>query len=242
MMKNFQRVVVPYVNDAFKHFYEKGYLNLYSQLFGASQFPVFAIVSMIWSSYILHKSYLNRKKSIGIHLSKLLIAFLMVFLPRELAAIVMKQDSNIVNKLIQIPIFLVIYVLINYTPRNIFAKIVSWFAFILGAIQGINYIRFFGLLWRKFPKVNAFVKFNIASNLALLDLEIEIFSRIFLKGEETEHSNIMIIVLSILSFGIFYICNSILGMSMYYPILMSTLLVSALHMAPAFLKHSKEEK
>ena len=231
-----------FLERAFYHFNKKGYLNLYSLIFRFSQFPLFSVVQMIWSSYIIQQSYSKKKKTIVTHICKLLLAFTMIFGPREVAALTIKFDSPLMNNLIQFPIFLVIYALINYSPKDIFPKIISYFTIPLGTIEGINYIRFFGLLWRKITKLNPFIKINICSTLALSDMIIEIISRLFLDGEETKHSNILIVFLSVVCFILFFIANSILKLPMHYPFLICTLLLSAIHITPSFIKNEKKEK
>lgn len=217
------------------YLFNKGYLNIYVLLFSSPQYPLFFLVQVIWSIYVIFKNTENQKKDKKWLIKNFISTFLMVFLPREIAAVFMHRKHPILANYKQFPIFAVIFFIINYSPKDIIPKILSYFEYFIGLLQGINHVRFFNLLMRNSSNYSAMYRLTISFLLTTFDIVIEMLTMINKKDHKSSrHSNFIILYVTFMAFGFFYFTTNVLNYEIYWPYLIVTLIIGSLHGAAGF--------
>ena len=223
------------ITRVWNYFIDKGYLHSYSLIFSLPQFPLFFLTQVIWSIYVVFQS----KKKPATTKSKIIgfiQSFLMIFLPKEVAALYLHRKSALFSNLKQFPIFVAIFIIINYSPDNLIPQFLNYFQYIFGFLQGLNHVRFFNLIFRNTDTNNVFFKFLVSTTFANFDILIEIAFRMVLKTTKTNNSNLLVLVVSIIYYAIFTILTSYLDYSIYIPYIFLSILIGSLYGAPMFMK------
>ena len=183
----------------------------------SNQFPFFFVIQAIWCCYVMKKSYNQSKKtdqSAQKNFAKLnfcfLVALVMTFSSRELVAVITKRNASpIRSKPLQIPIFVLIFALMNFIPFDIIFKIVDVMYYFLGLLQGFNQMRLFLRVIEYSKKGNLyqtnFQSYFIATGAIIFEYVIECSMRRIIRTSPTKVSNGRAIIRTVL-ICLIYVC------------------------------------
>ena len=219
---------------SYNYFMEKGYLHLYSLIFSSQQFPLFFTAEVIWSIYVVYQNHSKKEKNTKNILLGLVQAFLMVFLPRELAAIFLHRKSTILSNLKQLPIFAGVFVAFYFSPRDLIPKIMKYFEYFFGFLLGLNHVRFFNLIFRNSAKYDPLIRLIAAYLFSTSDIWIEIIFRTIFKFKRTQTSNYLILVIYLIAYTTFFVLTQYYSYSIYIPYICVSIVIGSLHGAPCF--------
>lgn len=188
-------------------FLDGGYKDVYRLIFGAPQFPIFSTVQAAFSCFVVHRSFIEKKRSFTLELRKLIISFLMTFASRELFAYVFKKQSPLQHYPMTLAIFFAVYVLMNFFPGDLVYKLCSGLYYFVGLANGFNQVRYFTLALRqvkKFPEFAGPRGLPVAIMFAAFDQVIEAILRPLFKGDDSKISNVGSVIKTGLAMSVYW--------------------------------------
>lgn len=167
--------------------------ELYKYAFGSTQFPIWFTIQSLYSIYIVHRSYLGKKRTNVMKAVNIFVQFIesaaMTFAPRELLSVILSKQSPIRHNPQSIYIFLIIFILMNLSPYDIVYKIINAFYYFVGFLQGFNQVRLYTLILRTMKYLEPVQLVPIAVAFTVGDIFIECFMRMVFNATLTPMSN-----------------------------------------------------
>ena len=184
------KMILEKLANNIRDFKNGGFKDIYKLIFGSPQFPFWFTIQAIWSCYVVCLSTMKQRRTIMLWIKQLIISAMLTFLPRELFAFIFHKLSPILHNPSRIGIYLVVFMLLTYSPMDIFYKITNVLYYFIGLMQGLNQARLFSLIIRSTRNYNSFQMVSIAILFVIMDQLLEIITRLLVtKGEETKVSN-----------------------------------------------------
>lgn len=134
---------------SWRYFMSKGYLQLYKQIFGISQYPYWTALQIVWSCYAVHRVTKKGNKNIINRIIRFIVSAFVSFGAREIFAYMFRMQSPTTAKPMQLVFFAIINLLLEFCPGDLIFKLCTTFAPILNLFQAVNQIRFYSIISRK---------------------------------------------------------------------------------------------
>lgn len=170
-----------------------GYKEVYLSLFNwGTQYPFWHVIQVIWCLYVVHRSYRRKGKTFLSLFIRFFVGGIMTFAGREIVNISVLNYSPIQEYKSTWISYIIIYLLYEFTPYELFFLIVNRFYHVLGLFQGINQMRFLVFILSTIPLTPRGITFTFL--FPVIDLIAEIGWRRVVGGDPTPMSNLTTIL------------------------------------------------
>ncbi|OHS94671.1 hypothetical protein TRFO_39165 [Tritrichomonas foetus] len=199
------------LQDEFIHlvdlFFEDGYIPIYQSFFKSPQFPFWSIVQIVWSLYVLHRSFRMSPKTPARYAKEFFLGIIMSFASREISSARIHQQaeySHFTSPISEHPFLLLIYsflfIIFEFFPYDLVYLIVNRFYYFVGLLQGTNQARYFVFLTQSLPQSQ--LPFVVV--LSLMDQITERGWSAIMGGRLTPMSSFNTILRNLIFFAFFF--------------------------------------
>jgi hypothetical protein len=124
------------------------FVFLYKCIYGTTPFPFWFLVHAFWSLHLVHRSGRQPRQTFRNRLRILFLSSVITFVSRELLAFALKKRSPIMREPLSAVVFMLIYVVLEFSPGNRVADFCNKFLPAIAFLEGLAQFKLFTICLR----------------------------------------------------------------------------------------------
>jgi hypothetical protein len=127
------------------------FISLYKWIYGTTPFPFWFLIHLLWWTNLIHRSGWQQQTNWNNRFNVLIASWTTTFLGREFLAYIVKKESPICREPLSIVLFLIVYVIFEFTPENKASNFVNRFSPLIAFFEGLVQFKLFTICLRILP-------------------------------------------------------------------------------------------